>query len=205
MLASVLAGLATVPREICRRDALEVAPDLLNKLLVSGERVGRVVEVEAYRGTDDPASHAYRGPTRRNATMWGPPGHLYVYFTYGMHWCANVVCGEEGVAHAVLIRALAPVAGIEAMRAARLRASRLRPLRNRDLMSGPAKACAALGICGEHDGADLESGDRGIRLVTDGMPPPARLGNGPRIGVSVATDSPWRWWVQNDPNLSRPG
>ena len=199
---------APLPRDFYRRDAVEVAPSLLNKAVICGERVARIVEVEAYRGRDDPASHAFRGLTRRNATMWGPPGYLYVYFTYGMHWCANVVCGEEGVAQAVLLRALAPVCGIEAMREAR---EALRPgsrpggRRNRDLMSGPAKTCAALDLGGEHDGADLVSGDRGVWLAFDGTEPPEVPGNGPRIGLSVATEVPWRWWVPGDPNLSRRG
>lgn len=191
---------APLPRHFYWRDALEVAPDLLNKLVVCEERVGRIVEVEAYRGPDDPASHAHRGLTKRNATMWGPPGHLYVYFTYGMHWCANVVCAKEGVAQAVLLRALAPVAGVEAMRARRPSATQ-----ERDLMSGPAKACAALGLRGEHDGADLVSGDRRVWAATDGTDPPEILGNGPRIGLRVATEAPWRWWVPKEPNVSRPG
>jgi DNA-3-methyladenine glycosylase len=178
-------------------DPLEVAPQLLNTLLTHGDRVARIVEVEAYRGLEDPASHAYKGLTRRNATMFEGAGRLYVYFTYGMHWCANVVCGPASVAGAVLLRAAAPVAGLEGMWAAR-RAAR----RERDLCSGPAKLCQALGVTGELDGANLMSGDRGVRLCTDGTAPPAHLGVGPRIGISVAADRPWRFWVLDDPNLS---
>lgn len=194
------AGFVGLTREFFRREALAVAPEMLNKLLVVGDRIGRIVEVEAYLGVQDPASHAYRGMTPRNATMWGEPGHLYVYFTYGMHWCANAVCAEPGVAHAVLIRALAPLVGLDAMRAARPAARR-----DRDLASGPAKLCAALGITGAHDGADLVSVDRGVSLASDGVDPPSSPANGPRVGVSVAIEAPWRWWVRGDPNVSRPG
>ncbi|MHB1854463.1 MAG: DNA-3-methyladenine glycosylase, partial [Acidimicrobiales bacterium] len=139
-----------LPRSFYARDVLEVAPELLNKVLVCGNRAGRIVEVEAYRGGEDPASHAYKGPTARNASMFGPPGRLYVYFTYGMHWCANVVCMPEGTAQAILLRALSPLAGLEEMRAARPAARR-----DRDLCRGPARLCQALGIDRSYDGADL--------------------------------------------------
>jgi DNA-3-methyladenine glycosylase len=196
---STVARLVPVPVELLAQDPLEVAPRLLNTLLVHGERAARIVEVEAYRGDQDPASHAFRGLTRRNATMFGPPGRLYVYFSYGMHWCANVVCRPEGVAGAVLLRAGAPVAGLGSMWAARRTARR-----TADLLSGPAKLCQGLGLTGEHDGADLVSGDRGVRLCTDGLEPPSSPGVGPRVGISVAVDRPWRWWVPGDPNVSGP-
>ena len=195
-----------VPRRFYGADSLEVAPALLNKLLVRGRRAGRIVEVEAYRGAEDPASHAYRGPTRRNATMFGPPGRLYVYFTYGMHWCANAVCGVEGEAMAVLLRALAPVGGLEEMRVGR-RGGRAgapgpAPL-DKHLTSGPARLCQAFSITGADDGADLVRGDRGLRIVDDGVPPPPRVGVSGRIGVTKAGELPWRFYVPGDPHLSR--
>jgi DNA-3-methyladenine glycosylase len=130
--------------------------------------------------------------------MFGPPGFLYVYFTYGMHWCANVVCGPEGEAAAVLIRALAPMSGLEAMRAARP-AARL----ERDLCNGPAKLCQALGITGADNGTDLLARRSGIRLVDDGTPPPERPAQGKRIGIRVATEEPWRFWVAGEESVSR--
>jgi DNA-3-methyladenine glycosylase len=196
-----------VPRRFYAADALEVAPQLLNKVLARGRRAGRIVEVEAYRGSEDPASHAYRGPTARNATMFGPPGHLYVYFTYGMHWCANAVCGPDGVAQAVLIRALAPLTGLEEMRRGRQHGRPDRPLRamvsDRHLTSGPARLCQALGITGEDDGADLVRGDRGLRLVDDGVLPPRRPGVSGRIGLSQASELPWRFFVPGDTHVTR--
>src|SRR6478609_4876032 len=143
----------TLPRSFYRRDPRVVAPELLNKVLHLGDLRARIVEVEAYCGAEDPGSHAYKGPTRRNATMFGPPGHLYVYFTYGMHWCANVTTGPADAAHAVLLRAGAPVAGIEAMRARRP-TSRA----DRDLGAGPARLTLALGLTGTDDGLDLTRG-----------------------------------------------
>ncbi len=192
-------------RDFFRRDSRVVAPELLGKVLSSGghrcggERAGRIVEVEAYAGAEDPGSHGYRGQTARTVTMFGPPGHLYVYFIYGMHWCANAVCGDDGVCSAVLIRALAPTCGLEAMRAVRSAARR-----DRDLCSGPAKLCQALGITGDDDGADVVSGEQGLRITDDGTPPPAKPGQSRRIGLSAGVEHPWRWFVPGDPNLSAP-
>jgi DNA-3-methyladenine glycosylase len=173
-----------------------VAAELLGKVLARGGRAGRIVEVEAYRGRDDPASHAYRGPTPRNATMFGPAGHLYVYRSYGIHWCANASCGGG---NAVLLRALAPLDGLDGMRVARVGARR-----DRDLCSGPGKLCQALGIEGGLDGADLVTGERGVAILDDGTPPPAEPAVTPRIGISVATHEPLRFYVRGDGNVSRP-
>jgi DNA-3-methyladenine glycosylase len=188
-----------VPRSFFARDSRIVAPELLNKLLVRGERVGRIVEVEAYAGAEDPASHGFKGPTARNEVMFGPAGHLYVYFTYGMHFCANTVCGDVGMSSAVLLRALAPLEGLDLMRAARPTAKR-----DKDLCSGPAKLCQAFGIDRELGGVDLVDGDD-VRVLDDGVPPPDEPGVSPRIGITLAVDEPWRWFVSGDPNLSRRG
>lgn len=161
-----------------------------------GPRRGRIVETEAYLGTEDPAAHSYRGPTPRTATMWGEPGHLYVYFSYGMHWCCNPVCGDG---RAVLLRALEPVGGLPEMRAVRPAARR-----DRDLANGPARLTQALGITGEDDGADLVTGDRGIVVVDDGTPPPPQPTVTPRIGITKAAAELWRFYVPGDPNVSRP-
>ena len=193
----------TLPRSFYARDARELAPLLLHKLLVHrhpevGRLAARIVEVEAYCGSEDPGSHAYRGRTARNATMFGPPGHLYVYFTYGMHWCANVVGHVDGDATAVLLRAGAPVSGLEAMWAHRPKARR-----ERDLCSGPTKLAQALGLTGAFDGADLVRGP--VRIVDDGVPPPARPAVSRRIGLAEGRgdDVEWRYSVPGDPNVSR--
>jgi DNA-3-methyladenine glycosylase len=192
-----LVGGGPLARPFYARDSLDVAPELLGKVLVHGRRSARIVEVEAYRGADDPGSHAYRGPTPRTRSMFGPAGHLYVYFTYGMHWCANVVCGAEGEASAVLLRAVAPLTGVEEMRAARLAARR-----DRDLGNGPAKLCQAMGIDGSHDGADLT--DRsGPYLLDDGTFPPGEPEVTTRIGLRRGADRPWRWLVGGDEHVSR--
>ncbi len=188
-----------LPASFYRRDPLAVAPDLLGKVLVHGHRAGRIVEVEAYRGTDDPASHAFRGPTPRTEVMFGPPGRLYVYFSYGLHWCANVVAHDPGGVGAVLVRALEPLRGVEAMREARPAARR-----DVDLANGPAKLCQALGIDGSHDGLDLTKADGGITLLDDGSPPPDEPTTGPRVGISVAVEHPWRFSVPDHPHRSKP-
>jgi DNA-3-methyladenine glycosylase len=182
-----------------------VAVDLLNKILIHEDPVhgpvgGRIVEAEAYLGAGiDPGSHAFRGPGKRNATMFGPPGRLYVYFTYGMHWCSNVVCNPAGGGGAVLLRALHPLDGLDAMWARRPKARR-----ESDLCSGPARLAQALALTGDFDGVDLSTGP--VLLLDDGTPPPAGPGNSVRIGLSPGKgdESPWRWWVPGDPNVSRP-
>jgi len=188
----------------------QVAPALLGVHLVSdvgGARVVvRLTEVEAYMGEDDPGSHAFRGPTPRTRIMYGPAGFLYVYFTYGMHWCANVVCGPTGSAAAVLLRAGEVVEGVDVARARR-RTARM----DADLGRGPARLTAALGIGGTHNGADLIDGGP-IRLeeaCAPGVPP--EVHSGPRVGISGEGGSaerfPWRFWLAGDPTVSayRPG
>ncbi|RYE73067.1 MAG: DNA-3-methyladenine glycosylase [Oxalobacteraceae bacterium] len=190
---------SALARLFYERDSRLVAPDLLNKVLLAPDgRSGRIVEVEAYRGADDPAAHSFRGQTKRNTTMFGPAGHMYVYFTYGMHWCANAVCGEVGVGEGVLIRALEPLTGLE-----RMRQSRAKARLDRDLCSGPAKLAQALSITGANDGADLVTGDQGFRILDDRTPPPSQPGVSNRIGISKAADLPWRWYVQGNSNVSR--
>lgn len=191
---------APLARSFYERDSRIVAPELLNKVIHHGDLAARIVEVEAYAGEEDPGSHAFRGLTKRNSTMFGPAGHLYVYFTYGMHWCANVVCGGEGSARAVLLRAVAPLAGHDVMFERRGRVAR----RERDLCSGPAKFCQAFGLDGTFDGADLVTGlTAGTPVICDdGMPPPGDPGVSPRIGLTTGKEFPWRWFVRDDPNLS---
>lgn len=172
-----------VSRDFLFGDSPDVAPNLLNKLLVHGDCVGRIVEVEAYR-QDDPASHTFSGRTKRNEVMFGPGGHLYVYFTYGMHYCANVVTGPPGEGAAVLLRAVDPIAGVELMLERRQG--------RRQIADGPAKLCQAFGIDAGNNGADLLRGG-GVALFDDGVPPPERPRIGPRVGISKAVDQPWRW------------
>lgn len=180
------------------RDALVVASELLNKVIrvSSGDVLvaGRIVETEAYL-PDDPASHSFRGPSARNRTMFGPPGHLYVYLSYGIHRCANVVTGPEGSGQAVLIRAVVPISGIDEVRARR-------GTRDRELANGPGKLCQALGIELDDDGCDLAGGSR-ITIADDDVPPPPEPVTGPRIGISKAVDRPWRFRVPPIPRNPR--
>jgi DNA-3-methyladenine glycosylase len=178
--------------------ALEVAPTLLGSVLrhetPAGTVAVRLTEVEAYAGADDPGSHAYRGPTRRNDVMFGPAGHLYVYFTYGMHYCCNVVVGTEGTAAAVLLRAGEVVEGLEVARARRPKSS------ERDLARGPARLCSTLGIDREHNGTDLSCGP--LTLTLDEAPAPETVRSGPRVGLREAADNPWRFWLEGEPTVS---
>jgi DNA-3-methyladenine glycosylase len=173
---------------------------LLGAVISVGNRSGRIVEVEAYEGADDPASHAYRGVTPRTEVMFGPPGGLYVYLSYGVHWCANIVCRPAGEAGAVLLRAIEPVSGIDAMWADRPAARNVT-----DLGSGPGKLCAALGITDNHNGVCLLDPDATAILEGDGVAPiPERLAIGPRIGISKAVERPWRFGLAQHRHLSRP-
>lgn len=178
--------------------AHQVAPLLLGAELRSGPVAGRIVEVEAYEA-HDPASHSFGGRTERNRAMFGPAGHLYVYRIYGMHWCANVVCGDEGRGEAVLIRALEPIDGIDIMATRRERpASELR-----SLCSGPGKLCQALGITGADDGTDLRREAGSVRLTpTPSRPPSVVIGT--RIGISKGVGTRWRFGVGDSIYLSRP-
>ena len=173
-------------------EVLHAAPLLLNAVLRHGEVAVRLSEVEAYDGADDPGSHAANGRTPRNAVMFGPPGRLYVYFTYGMHFCCNVVVGPEGRAAAVLLRAGEVVEGVDVARQRRPRSS------DRDLARGPARLCRALAIDRALDGADLSTGELTLTLH---RPPPSPR-QGPGVGRRTAAERPWRFWVDGDPTVS---
>jgi DNA-3-methyladenine glycosylase len=190
--------MSVLPRAFFDRLAEEVAPDLLGCVLTRTTPEGvvsvRLTEVEAYAGPRDPASHAYRGPTKRNEVMFGPPGHAYVYFTYGMHFCVNLVCLGEGTAAAVLLRAGEIVEGRELAAARRPRSSA------RDLARGPARLCEALAIDRELSGADVCDPTSPLRISPGS---PARsFRTGPRTGVSSAKEVPWRFWIDGDPSVS---
>jgi DNA-3-methyladenine glycosylase len=189
-----------LPRPFYARPSLEVARDLLGRVLVratpEGTRLaGRIVETEAYR-EDDPASHSYRGRTARTEVMFGPPGYLYVYFTYGAHFCMNVVTGEDGEGSAVLLRAVEPLDGVAEM--ARRRGTDL----PRILCAGPGRLCQAFGVEREQNGTDLAGGE--AMWIEPGAPvPDAEVGVGPRVGITSATEQPWRFAVRTSRYLSR--
>jgi len=175
------------------RSVHEVAPELIGATLLFDGVGGTIVEVEAYHHTD-PAAHSYRGPTARNAVMFGPPGVAYVYRSYGIHWCLNFVCEQEGSASAVLIRALQPAAGLSAMR-------RRRGLTDeRALCSGPGKLAEALRVSGKHNGLPLDRAPFELHARV-GKP---ELVIGPRIGISKALEHPWRYGLKGSPFLSKP-
>jgi DNA-3-methyladenine glycosylase len=194
-------------REFFNRDSRIVGHELLGKLLVRREGrkklVARVVEVEAYLGKDDPAAHSFGGPTPRNMVMFGPPGFAYVYFIYGNHYCLNVSCQPEGIAAAVLFRALEPLVGIDQM-AVRRDITVETPRDLRLLTSGPGRMAEAFGVTRERDnGKDLTSIRSGLWLADDGFVPASTLAT-KRIGITKAADRPWRYVIAGNPFVSGP-
>jgi len=182
----------TLEREFFARSVHEVAPDLIGCTLLVDGVGGPIVEVEAY-DHEDPASHGFRGETARNRSMFGSPGHAYVYRSYGIHWCLNLVCEEKGVAAAVLLRGLEPTHGVEEMRARRdLDEPRL-------LCSGPGRLCQALAVTEEHDGLPLDLPPFELRAREE----EPELVTGPRVGITQAADLPWRYGLAGSPFLSR--
>ena len=177
--------------EVLALPVLEAAPRLLGARFTHAGVTVRLTEVEAYAGSDDPGSHAHRGPTARTATMFGPAARLYVYFTYGMHHCANLVCGPEGEASAVLLRAGEVVAGHDLAR------SRRPGVRDRELARGPACLCRALALDRTHDGLDVTGL---VTLPDEEVPEPA---TGPRVGLRLAPERPWRFWLPGEETVSR--
>ncbi|WP_200309424.1 DNA-3-methyladenine glycosylase [Streptomyces adelaidensis] len=190
-------------REFFDRPVLEVAPDLLGRVLVRTGPDGpidlRITEVEAYDGANDPGSHAYRGRTARNGVMFGPPGHVYVYFTYGMWHCMNLVCGPEGRASAVLLRAGEITRGAELARKRRVSARN-----DKELAKGPARLATALAVDRALDGTDACTSDASPLTILTGTPvSPEQVLSGPRTGVAGDGGAhPWRFWIANDPTVS---
>jgi DNA-3-methyladenine glycosylase len=191
----------TFDRECLAVDVLPAARLLLGCQLVAdrpeGQVAVRLVELEAYRGSDDPAAHSYRGRTARNAVMFGPPGHLYVYFIYGMHFCANVSCLPDGQAGAVLLRAAEVVSDLEVARLHRPTARS-----DAELARGPARLATLLGLRREHNALDLTDPASPVRLLPSDPVPTELVRTGPRVGVAAAQDRPWRFWVHGSPAVS---
>jgi DNA-3-methyladenine glycosylase len=185
--------LEALTRDFFARSVHEVAPDLIGVTFLVDGVGGVIVEAEAYDG-EDPASHGFRGRTPRNVSMFGPPGHAYVYRSYGIHWCVNLVCGAAGEPEAVLLRALEPTHGVEVMRARRGVQS------VRALCSGPGKLCQALGITREHDGLALDRAPFELRKRAEAP----QIVTGPRIGITQATELSWRYCLAGSAYLSRP-
>ncbi len=191
-------------RDHYARDTLEVAPALLGCTLVhagpDGVTSGRIVEVEAYQGEDDPACHAAAGRTGRTEVLYGQPGHAYIYLIYGMYYCLNAVTRAQGLPSAVLIRALEPLEGLDRMRGRRFaRARRRTPVVDRDLANGPGKLCDALGLTLEHNRLDLT----GDTLWIEAGVPPAEIAWSPRVGIKVGTERLWRCFDPESPYVSR--
>ena len=229
-----LEGWDVLPRTFFDRPVLDVAPALLGVVLAhqtgDGLVAAEIVEVEAYRGESDPASHAFRGKTSRNAVMFGEPGHAYVYFTYGMHFCVNLVCQRPGEAAAVLLRAGRIVAGAELAAArrgvspgvgspgvgspdgrspggvqGRGSAAKRRPAAERELARGPARLCQALAIERAQNGADVSDRSSPLRVLAPagfGGPAAGAISSGPRVGVRLGAEDPWRFWLTGEPAVS---
>jgi DNA-3-methyladenine glycosylase len=199
-----------LPRDFFDRPSVAVAPDLLGCVITHQTAEGlvavRLTEVEAYSGESDPASHAFRGRTARNAVMYGPPGHAYVYFTYGMHFCVNLVCRPAGEASAVLLRAGLVIEGTGLASARRYGAvgpARRTVPREIDLARGPARLCEALAIDRAQDGADVCGAESPLRVYAAQQPvPEVGISTGPRVGVSRAADVAWRFWITGDSAVS---
>jgi DNA-3-methyladenine glycosylase len=206
-----------IPRDFFARFSVAVAPELLGCVIEHETADGLVAveltEVEAYAGESDPASHAYRGKTARNAVMFGPPGHTYVYFTYGMYFCVNLVCARNGSASAVLLRAGRVIAGEDLARARRTRRTKgTTPVLFRDLARGPGRLCLALDIDRSLDGTDVCVPDSPLRVRWPDAGTTVRsaeknsaeknIATGPRVGVSSAAEVPWRFWIEGEPTVS---
>ena len=196
-----------ISRDFFARHSVQVAPELLGCVLEHQTAAGLVAveltEVEAYEGETDPASHAYRGKTRRNAVMYGPPGHAYVSFTYGMHFCVNLVCLPAGSASAVLLRAGTVTEGEDLARARRVKSAAV--VASRDLARGPARLCQALGIDRSLDGADVCAAGSPLRVRWPGArrtDRSAKIISGPRVGIARAAEVPWRFWIEGDATVS---